>query len=256
MKKWILVLLIAISLASLINISLNKKTINPNINLPKTQNPNLSPKKQSVLIDIDRNPIHVSWVFVKPNKIELFSNLENKETSEKIKSDKNCKILINGGFYSKENTHLGLFISNYETISKSIQNNLLNGYLYVNSQNAIISSFSPPLNVRLALQSGPILTKNSNPLLLKINNDYPARRMTAGITNSKELIFLTFYRDKSLFEGPLLGDLPKTLDFFTKQTGIDIADAINLDGGSASSFLTEFESLPELSQIGSYFCGR
>lgn len=248
--------MIIICAGSLISISRNKKTLTPNINPPKTQNSTLSPKKQSVLIDVDKNPIRVSWAFEDAEKVQLFSNLGNKETSEKIKSDKNCKILINGGFYSKENTHLGLVVSNYETISKSIQNNLLNGYLYISSQNAVISSFPPPLNVRLALQSGPILTKNNNPILLKINNDYPARRMVAGITNNRDIIFLALYREKSVFEGPLLGDLPKTIGLFAKQTGIDIADAINLDGGSASSFLTEYESLPELSQIGSYFCGR
>lgn len=162
---------------------------------------------------------------------------------------------MNGGFYSKQNTHLGLFVSNFETISRFSQNSLLNGFLSIDSADKItISADLPSATPRLGLQSGPLITRNGESLNLSINNDEPNRRIAAGTTRDNKLIFLVFYRDSAEFEGPLLGKLPEIINLFKKQTGIDIVDAINLDGGSASVFVSNYDLLRELTMIGSYFC--
>jgi hypothetical protein len=91
-------------------------------------------------------------------------------------------------------------------------------------------------------------------LPLAIKNDEPNRRIVAATTDNNQLIFMVFYRDSSQFQGPMLGLLPELISMFTRQTGIDIVDAINLDGGSASVFISNYDRLNELAHIGSYFC--
>lgn len=233
-----------------------KQTSIQNINALPENIPSPGVKKQSIKFDFEGNPIRISWAMSHPENVELYSNLKNKQASNEIKSEKNCKILINGGFYSTFNTHLGLVVNDYETISQPIQSALLNGFLSINSKRAVINNLVPSENSRLTLQSGPLLTNNGKALLLAIRDDQPARRMAAGTTNNNDIIFLAVYKDGSEFEGPLLGQLPEIIDLFTKKTNINIIDTINLDGGSASAFLSDFENLQEFSQIGSYFCAK
>jgi len=210
--------------------------------------------KQSTVINVQGIPIRISWAIVNPQAVELYSNLKEQHLSEQIKVDKSCQILVNGGFYSKENTHLGLFISNFETISKFSPNDTRNGFLWISGNNVSIGNDLPDVNSRIALQSGPLLMQNGQPLSLKINNDEPNRHIAAGITDDQKLIFLAFYYDQSEFQGPMLGQLPEIINLFKKQTGVEITDAINLDGGSASVFITNYVLLRELKYVGSYFC--
>lgn len=67
---------------------------------------------------------------------------------------------------------------------------------------------------------------------------------------------MVFYREQSELEGPMLGKLPEFIETFKKQTGIGIIDAINLDGGSASVFISNYDLLREFATIGSYFCAK
>lgn len=219
-----------------------------------TNTPTPSAKKQSIEFYFKGMPIRISWAAAKPEQVNLFSNLQTKQTAEQIKSQKNCKILVNGGFYSKANTHLGLVISNNELLSETLQSQLFNGFLSITSENVMINSASSDAFPRIAIQSGPLLMQSGKLLILAINNDQADRRIVAATNDSNRLIFLVVYRQNSELQGPLLQDLPEIIDLFIKQTGINIIDAINLDGGSASAFITDFESLTEISTIGSYFC--
>ena len=222
-------------------------------NVTSTPTPTIA-LKQSIVLDIEGIPTRISWQIVNPEEIELYSNLKAQQLSEQIKVNKSCSVLVNGGFYSKENTHLGLFVSNYEIISKSIQSATHNGFLWIDFNNVSISSNLPDTNSRIAIQSGPLLFKDGKPLILAISNDEPSRRIVAGVTSDNKLIFLAFYRDSAEYEGPKLEQLPEIINSFKKQTKIDIVDAINLDGGSASVFITNYVRLNELAHIGSYFC--
>ncbi|MDZ4227826.1 MAG: phosphodiester glycosidase family protein [Candidatus Levybacteria bacterium] len=213
--------------------------------------------KQSTVIDVDDVPIRISWAQVLPIEVELYSNLKEQKLSEEIKVNKSCQILVNGGFYSKENTHLGLFVSNFEEISKQIQNPTLNGFLSIDSADKVmISADLSDNNPRIALQTGPLLMLDNKPLTLVINNDEPKRRIVAATTDDNKLIFLAFYRDLAEYEGPMLEKLPEIIDLIKKQTGMDIVDAINLDGGSASVFISNYDRLNEFVHIGSYFCTK
>jgi len=237
----------------------NKENVNvlpaTTVNVTSVPAPTIA-LKQSVIIDVEKIPIRISWTIVDPEDVELYSNLKAEQLSEQIKVDKSCQMLINGGFYSKENTHLGLFISNFETIFKSIQSATHNGFLWIDGNNVSIGSSIPDVNPRIAIQSGPLLFKDGEPLLLKINNDEPSRRIVAAKTSNNKLLFLAFYRDSAEYEGPLLKQLPEIINSFKKQTNIEITDAINLDGGKHSVFITNYVRLNELEHIGSYFCAN
>lgn len=223
------------------------------INITSTPSP-IPDLKQSIVLNIQGIPTRISWIIVNPQQVELYSNLKEQHLSEQIKVDQSCSILINGGFYSKENTHLGLFISNFETISKSIKSPLLNGFLWINDKTIMINSNPPDIVPRLALQSGPLLLQNNKALTLAIKNDEPSRRIVAATTDDNKLLFLAFYRDSNEYEGPLLQELPEIVKLFQKQTGISVIDAINLDGGIHSVFITNYIRLVEMAHIGSYFC--
>jgi uncharacterized protein YigE (DUF2233 family) len=210
--------------------------------------------KQSIVINIDEVPIRISWAIVNPEQVEIYSNLKEQKLSEEIKANKSCQILVNGGFYSKENTYLGLFIRDEKTISPEEKSPLLNGFLWIQDDNISIGSSSPDINPRIAIQSGPLLMQDGSPLTLKINDDEPARRIVAGTMPNNKLIFLAVYRDGSIYQGPLLGQLPAIIDLFNKKTEINIVDAINLDGGDHSVFISNYDRLDELAHIGSYFC--
>jgi uncharacterized protein YigE (DUF2233 family) len=210
--------------------------------------------KQSVIIDVQETPIRVSWAIAEPEKIELYSNLKDKYLSEQIKVDNSCQTLVSGGFYSKENTHLGLFIGNFSLVSQAVESSLLNGFLWTKDNNVSIGNNFPDTSPRVALQTGPLLFKDSQPLLLAINNDEPSRRIVAAKTTDNKLLFLAFYQDIAEYSGPMLGNLPEIISEFTKKTNLEITDAINLDGGKHSVFITNYERLNELEHIGSYFC--
>lgn len=256
MKKLVFVIIALISSISFAALLVNDRKQTPtSISVPNTT-PTSTIKKQSIIFDFKEIPIRISWATAQPEQVELYSNLQAKETSEKIKSERNCRTLVNGGFYSKTNTHLGLFVSNFEVLSNTLQSPLLNGFLSIKFKDIVINSLKPNSDARIALQSGPLLVQNNKPLILSINNDQPDRRIVAATNYHNDLIFLAIYRYNSDFQGPLLQDLPQIIELFKKQTGISITDAINLDGGSASAFITAFEYISELSLIGSYFCAK
>ncbi|MBI3289925.1 phosphodiester glycosidase family protein [Candidatus Microgenomates bacterium] len=246
MKKIFIALIVIVAIFAWS--SSNKKE--PEITI-STPNPTAN-DNQSVTIDVDGVPMRVNWIEVDPEKLELYSNLSAKQTSAAIKVEKKCDVLVNGGFYSKENKHLGLLIRSPQTISPAIESSLFNGFLTIDSQ-AVITT-SAPITARLAVQSGPIIVYKNEPRKLSIKNDEQARRVVAATTSDGKLLFLAIHRKSSEFQGPYLEELPKIIQSFNNSSNIKIVDAINLDGGSASTFNTDSLNLPERTQIGSYFC--
>lgn len=169
--------------------------------------------------------------------------------------EKQCKSLISAGFYTNENKPIGLFVYEGRKIKNLIANNLFNGIFSININNeAKITNEIKYENLRVGLQSGPIIMKDGESIALNVKNDKKSRRIVVAISDLKEIIFFVFYNKESVFTGPYLKDLPYALKLSEEKIGIKISDAINLDGGTASSFYTEYLNLSELTPIGSYFC--
>lgn len=214
----------------------------------------LSPTITKFPIQTDGKSMNSSWVIVRDmSKIELRSNLDERLGSVEAKEKYGCGSLINGGFYTKENTHIGLFVTNGQKLTSETTNSLFNGFLSITKTDAVIGASSPALD-NIALQTGPLLMKNGTPLPLSLARDENARRMVAATTPQDDIVFLTLYDSSSLASGPKLEDVPAILLDIDKKTSLDFKDAINLDGGAHSAFISEEIQLTDFQTIGSYFC--
>lgn len=188
------------------------------------------------------------------SKISLIENKEKEGSGELIKRY-NCLQAINGGFYDTNGKPLGLLITNGQTINKAIPSSLLDGFIYIDNQKKVgIARHLAETELKIALQSGPMLIENQKTLLLQIKNDKYARRMAAAITKEKTLIFLTIFDPESNLHGPKLGDLPLILKLIAQKENLKLTSALNLDGGAASAFKADNISLLEYNPVGSLFC--
>ena len=89
---------------------------------------------------------------------------------------------------------------------------------------------------------------------LDIKNDKPARRVLVSLNEQGEIVFFTVFDRDLVFQGPFLSELPKLLQLISSKLGIEIIDALNLDGGTASVFYSGDISLQELTNVGGFFC--
>lgn len=184
-------------------------------------------------------------------RLMLKANFDKRESAATLMQENNCEFLINGGFYSTKNKPIGLWTSTEAQIySDPEKNALFNGYVWRNLPNIYIDDEPPREFSGWAMQTGPVLILETQQRNLKIRNDEMRRRTVAAITADKQLIFLALTLKNSDFEGPYLKDLPQIVKIANK----DVVSAINLDGGSASAFLSPEVQLNEANPIGSFFC--
>jgi len=206
-------------------------------------------------ITYNHQTFHYSLVTIDQlDNLSLLPNYDLQIPSQDLINTHNCKVLVNAGFYDKQNQPLGWLVSNGQTISSPIKSSLFNGFLYLSSQKPAITSDLPTDSVDFGLQSGPLLMQNSKTLPLNINNDQPRRRVIAALSGNNQLIFIVLVSEDSLLSGPLLADTPAIISNLSQKLEINLTSAINLDGGSASSFFTPDLHLKEYSPIGSFFC--
>lgn len=191
-----------------------------------------------------------------PSGISLIPNFAARRDAKSLAATNGCTSVINGGFYDTAGKPLGYFFTDTRTYGQQIQNALVNGYFWADSGgDAVISTeLQRSISYRFALQTGPLLLFNGQTMTLTIHSDKPARRMVIAKTTDNQFIFLTVYSADSVFNGPLLADLPSAVSQISKQNSLGIADALNLDGGSASAFYSGTTGLAELTPVGSLLC--
>ncbi|OGD62472.1 hypothetical protein A2160_00100 [Candidatus Beckwithbacteria bacterium RBG_13_42_9] len=190
-----------------------------------------------------------------PAELELFPNFEAKKAAKNLMTDNNCRFLINSGFYSPENKPLGWFFSQGELLNLPENNRLLNGFMSSNEAAGVVITDLPPQGmVKWGFQSGPLLVVAGQKLPLAIRDDEYKRRAVAALTQTGELIFFVITTEESLNAGPPLADLPSVIDIIGQSLNEHLVSAINLDGGSASAFLSQEIQIDEVSLIGSYLC--
>jgi uncharacterized protein YigE (DUF2233 family) len=249
-----LVLLFAIIFISSAVFIINKKPkINPQIQAQQTERE--STQDSDYYFDWEGQKLIADWFMVENlTNLSLHTNLEEKLTSRTAKKNYNCASLVNAGFYSKQYTHIGLFISDSKEISAYTKNSLFNGILSVNTLLTPRITATPPSDSLItAVQSGPVLIENSFVKKLNVSAD-KARRVIAAVNGNNQLIFIVIYDVANSQNGPDLSQLPAIVKDISDKNNLNIADAINLDGGSASSYYHENKSLSEISTIGGFFC--
>lgn len=220
--------------------------------ISKTESP--IPKNTMVLEEADN--LEASFIKVSTTSaITLLPNFEEKLTSRDAKEKHQCNNLVSAGFYTKEGDPVGMFVFEGKTIRPWSQNSLFNGILTVKENGEVkITQKQETEEIRFALQSGPILMLNGKVQTLNIANDTKERRILVAKTKEDEVVFIALYNAKSVYLGPSLAEVPSLLTSFQEKTGMNLFDALNLDGGTASAFHSESLTFSELTHAGSFFC--
>jgi hypothetical protein len=235
------------------NNDVNKIVIEEDISPTLTEINQIDNQIKIKINDYDYNS---NWFFIdKINKLVLIPNWEQKRTSNEIITDEKCTNLSSGGFYTKEDKPIGLFVIGDKKYSNFFKNNLFNGiFSKITQNNYAFSKYPPKIETVFSIQSGPIIINDFKYQLLNNLSENRGRRNIILSNINKKLIFITIYNNNSIFDGPRLSDLPEIINLISKTQGWNIANALNLDGGAASSFKNENIYLKELSLVGSFFC--
>ena len=190
------------------------------------------------------------------NQVMLLPNFTDKASSLDIAAKNSCIYGINGGFYDTNSMPLGGFKSLHSLVKKPVKNRLIDGFIWQSDTKRAITLSEPPDDSQWYLQTGPLLYHNSVATSISIANDEYRRRSVAGISKDNHLFFFSIYNPESVYEGPLLSDMPSIMNQINAQEPFVLVEAINLDGGSASAFVTKEKTLQEFSPIGSFFCAK
>lgn len=183
-------------------------------------------------------------------RAELLPNFSQKATSRTIVSEANCKVAVNGGFYTKEGEPLGLYIANGRIYKEEEKANksLLTGFFYTDETGIHISDKAQKsLNI---IQSGPFMTSGNK---FPTTVDEPARRIVIAEDANGILYALAITAKEDFYKGPTLADLPNLL--FSISVPFKINRALNMDGGAASVYYAEDGfNIQELTSVGSIIC--
>jgi len=222
-----------------------------------TNQPPQTQDHMGTVVRYKQDTYKIHWFTIEDiDNLSLHPNFESKSDSSMVFEALECRYLINGGFYSKESTPIGWFKSDSVTLSEPEKNNLFNGYFsLIHNKLARIERTTESIDMaHTGVQTGPILIQSSTVNRLNLNQDKRARRSFAATTDENLLILGMVTQEKSDFDGPLLVDLGSILKTFSDQENLNITQAINLDGGSASVYISPDEELLEINPVGSFFC--
>lgn len=236
--------------------------VNPSTNVnesadqqPGIEMPESKPKPVSFITDPEGRKIAYSFVQSVPENIRLISNVASASDSGAVRDYYGCSSVVNAGFYTKERTHLGLFQSQTIIYGGRIQSTLVDGFVYTTGDNQLYISSTPPEKPgSFTLQTGPVVRYNDTLRPLRLITDEFARRVIAATSNIRTAYFIVLYDAENVFSGPLLKDVPDIIEKIATKESIQFTDAINLDGGSASVFITTDVALSELVPSGGFFC--
>lgn len=184
---------------------------------------------------------------VRPESVDLIINTD--KSFRTLVTDNKCTAAINGGFYDTKGKPLGLIVIDDKEVNPNHVSSTLNGYFSISSTPRITRDIPQG---RIALQSGPLLIKDSQEMSLK--NAQRARRSVVAVGDGMYFIMI-FARDNS-YDGPPLSELPAVISRIAKKENVSITDALNLDGGGASAFYSPDDFKSELERVGSLLCAR
>jgi exopolysaccharide biosynthesis protein len=234
--------------------SKTKVTFLPTPNTTNAINPNHTANK---LIKFAGQEFAYDYVKIdKTSKVNLIPNFDLKLTSTGVIGSNNCQILVNGGFYTTDYKPLGMFYSQNNLIRSYQKNSLIDAVFSQDLENNNLINFDKPEedSSKWIIQTGPMLVYNKEKLNIKIRDDKNARRIIGAIDANNNLIFMAMFSENNPYSGPLLADLPDIILEINSKEKLEIIKAVNLDGGSASAFITNNTKLSELSTLGSSFC--
>jgi uncharacterized protein YigE (DUF2233 family) len=212
-----------------------------------------------IAIAADEASYRMSWEVIPATAVvRVGINTALESGSQQLFDREACRIMTSAAFYDANDKPLGLLVDRGVTLSAWRGNQLLNGAVGLDTSDSLVKIVRSAEDVvwEWAVQAGPIVWEDGSPAPLRLTADQAARRIVAGVTSDGQLVFLVMVADDSLFLGPMLADVPALLAAWQIEAGLELRDAINLDGGTASTFLSPTLKLRELKPIGSYICIR
>jgi exopolysaccharide biosynthesis protein len=212
-----------------------------------------------ITIAVNEANYRMSWEVIPATAVvRVGINTALESGSQQLFDREVCRIMTSAAFYDANDKPLGLLVDRGVTLSVWRGNQLLNGAVGLDTSDATVKIVRSAEDVvwEWAVQAGPIVWEDGSPAPLRLTADQAARRIVAGVTSDRQLVLLVIVADDSLFLGPSLADVPALLAAWQIETGLKLTDAINLDGGTASTFLSPTLKLRELKPIGSYICIR
>jgi len=180
----------------------------------------------------------------------LILNYSKKISSEAIISANSCKLAINGGFYDTDYLPLGFVKVGTKTISKERDSKLFNGYVWKDKKGGLsFGSSKPDEDTEYIFQTGPYLKIGSN---YSFDGTKNARRMLLAKNATQDIYLVAVLGEENGFNGPTLAELSDIL--FSALDEYSFVEAVNLDGGSASTFYGLDLHIAEFSPIGALLC--
>lgn len=241
-------------------VSLNsiKKTTTPSPGVASTEKPSQDPNLQVLGQTIDEKYKVYSSGPIAGENLSLHANFKEKETAKDLFQSKQCKSLINAGYYTDRNLPVAMFKGTNSEVLRTFRKSLLSDVVF-----SLNYAFTPRLTRQapkdplvFAVQVGPMLWENGSKINLKLKSDSYDRRMVVVVDGLNRVYFLAITDLKNSYSGPKLADLPDILGKWAFQKNIVLADASNLDGGSASSYISDEISLTEITPVGAILCAK
>jgi uncharacterized protein YigE (DUF2233 family) len=215
-----------------------------------------TPTPAYLKVALDSGSYSLLFYRVKPDEtVRLVPNFSQKLSARTAKTERNCRVITNAGFYTPDARPIGLFQISDNTIGSFAENPTFNAFVSKSASGGYaIGNPLPTEKTDWIFQTGPLLIRDHQVLSLKIINDENARRMVAATTGDGNLILMMFFDENLTTDGPKLAQLPEFIRAADKTFKLNIRNAVNLDGGSAAAFLSIEGSIPEITGVGSFLC--
>jgi len=205
---------------------------------------------------VGQTSYRTTWEVIDASReIRVGKNTDLELSSLQYMEREGCLVLTSAAFYNDVGDPLGLLVSQGQTLSSWQGNQLFNGVVGVTTGGILqVTRDGNEHAWDWAVQAGPVVYEAFQPASLSLAADQPARRVVAVVTTDDKLVLTAIVAEDSLFYGPELRELPEVLQEWQTATGITIKAALNLDGGTASAFLSPTFKLKELKPVGSFIC--
>lgn len=186
---------------------------------------------------------------------KMIENFEEKLSTLEVNTDNSCDVITNAGFFNNERNPIGLITIEGETRSLYESNTIFNAFIcYMGADNWLINtSNKDQLLCKFIFQSGPLLVYQFEDQDLSSNTS-DGRRLVFILDEKDTLYILMAYDSNDYFNGPDFSTMLKILSYLEGSQGIKIKNAINLDGGTASSYIDNNYEINELIPPGAFLC--
>ena len=186
---------------------------------------------------------------------KIIENFEEKLSTLTVKTDNSCDVITNAGFFNTERNPIGLIAIEGETLSLYESNAIFNAFVcYIGADNWLINiSNKDQLLCKFIFQSGPLLVYQFDDQDLSSNTS-DGRRLVFILDEKDTPYILVAYDSNDYFNGPDFSTMLTILSYLEGSEEIKIKSAINLDGGTASSYIDSNYEINELIPPGAFLC--